>query len=430
MHSKLRTWLITALMASLAFVCAGGLVHAQSIICAQVKLEIAQQAALEREAFDAKLGIINNFPEYGLLNFRTDIVITDEHGNPASDKFFITLSTMTGINAVDGTGVVQPSGTADVHWLIIPSTGAGGTSALGIKYFAKANLSYMLNGVLQQYSTINDDITVKPQPLLNLEYFLPFEITADEPLTDTVEAVEPFALGLRVINGGYGTAKNLKINSGQPKIVENKQGLLIGFQLLNTWLGANALPANTLNIPFGDITPGTAKTAQWRMSSTLSGRFTEFTASFTHSAELGGALTSLIGGVTTYTLVRDILVDLPNRDSQFDFLVNVSTPRSSLEDMFQNNVEVLPDYIMESDQLQSIPVYPTAASISGTLSGSHSALTLAFTGSVVPNTWVYASVPAPQNGAIPLLSVTRADGKVLNAKNFWISRHYDKQSQT
>ncbi|HOX21969.1 MAG TPA: fibronectin type III domain-containing protein, partial [Elusimicrobiales bacterium] len=418
-----------ALAAALIGVSAAPVLSASDIICAEVKLSLAQHAALEREAFDATLDITNSFPNYGLLNFKVDVIITDEQGNPANDKFFIAPSTMTGITAVDGSGVVQPASTAEARWLIIPSTSAGGIGLTGVKYYAKANLSYVLNGVLQEYSTAADYIVVKPQPSLDLEYFLPFEVIGDEPLTASVEPVEPFALGLRVVNSGYGTAKNLRINSGQPSIVENKQGLLIGFQLLNSWLGGNALPSNTLDIAFGDIAPNTAKVAQWRMSTTLSGRFTQFSASFSHASELGGALTSLINSVTTYTLVRDVLVDLPGRDKQFDFLVNISTPRAALETMFSENVELLPDLLLESDSLSRSPVYPLTAELSGDLGGSHSELTLNFTQSVPGGSgWAYASVPAPMNGAIPLNSVVRADGKAINAKNYWISRHYDKNT--
>lgn len=51
---------------------------------------------------------------------------------------------------------------------------------------------------------------------------------------------------------------------------------------------------NTLKIPFGTIEAGGVRQAHWIMSTTLSGRFIEFTSTFTHAAELGGQLTSLL----------------------------------------------------------------------------------------------------------------------------------------
>src|SRR5690554_7801489 len=58
------------------------------------------------------------------------------------------------------------------------------------------------------------------------------------------------------------------------------------------------------------------------METTLSGKFTEFTASVSHAAEYGGNLTSLIDGANTHFLIQDVLVDLPGRDSVNDFLAH------------------------------------------------------------------------------------------------------------
>ncbi len=96
-------------------------------LCTEVKLEIKQEAALEREAFDAVLEVVNEYPAYGLTGFRVDISIKDPQGAPADDLFFVKLNSKEGVTAVDGSGVVQPVSTATVRWLIIPSTGSGGS---------------------------------------------------------------------------------------------------------------------------------------------------------------------------------------------------------------------------------------------------------------------------------------------------------------
>ena len=61
---------------------------------------------------------------------------------------------------------------------------------------------------------------------------------------------------------------------------------------------------------------------RWDMMTTLSGRFIDFTASYTHADELGGQLTSLIDTINTHTLVQDVLVDLPGRDGIRDYLAS------------------------------------------------------------------------------------------------------------
>ena len=59
------------------------------------------------------------------------------------------------------------------------------------------------------------------------------------------------------------------------------------------------------------------------METTLSGEFVAFVAfvaEFSHADELGGELTSLIDDPRTHTLVREVEVDLLDRDGITDFL--------------------------------------------------------------------------------------------------------------
>jgi PKD repeat protein len=125
-----------------------------------------------------------------------------------------------------------------------------------------------------------------PQPLLNLTYTIPENVTAGEP----------FNLNLTATNVGYGTAKNLKLDSGQPVIYENKAGLLITFELIASGL-VNGSQSNSMLIDFGNLAPGESKEAYWVMKTSLDGNFTEFYGSFSHSNALGGAETSLINDI-------------------------------------------------------------------------------------------------------------------------------------
>lgn len=219
-------------------------IHAQDTLCAVVKLEILQEAALEREAFDARLALTNNLPTESLQNLKVDVLINDLTGTSAGELFFIKVSSLERTNAVDGTGIVQPNTQAVIHWLIIPSTGAGRGNPLGLRYAVKAKISYAALGGTQEISTFEDFITVKPQPLLRLEYVLPFEVFADEPLTAAIEPIEPFHLGVRVTNTGFGAARNFTIESAQPKIIENKLSLPIDFKLLGTFVGIINFPGD------------------------------------------------------------------------------------------------------------------------------------------------------------------------------------------
>ncbi|MBI5624770.1 MAG: IPT/TIG domain-containing protein [Elusimicrobia bacterium] len=393
-----------------------------------MKLEILQEATLEREAFDARLKINNNLPDQPLSGLRVLVSIKDEEGQPADSAFFVKLNSLTGTTAVDGTGVVQSSSTAEIRWLIIPSTGAGGSGALGKRYAVRAVISGIADGVPQSVTTFDDFITVKPQPVLKLEYVLPYEVFADEPLTEQlIEPIEPFPLGVRVTNVGFGTARNFKIDSAQPEIVENKQDLAIDFKLLGTVVAGQTIP-DTLLVPFGDIAPQGVGQASWIMATTLSGRFVSFTSTFSHAAELGGQLTSLVQSVTTYTLLKDVKVDLAGRDSTPDFLVNASLDRGAMQALLDSGQVPPAQYLLESDQPTPIPVSDVPAGLSGALSGANASLVLSLSG-VGANVWAHASVPfVPAAGAV-LESVRRADGKALDPANAWVSKHFRKSDR-
>ncbi|MEK7384742.1 MAG: hypothetical protein AAB262_15865, partial [Elusimicrobiota bacterium] len=402
---------------------------AQQTVCAVVRLELGQQAALEREAFKASLGLTNNLGDLPLSQLRIDVLITDPSGNSANSQFFIKTTNLQNVNAIDGTGAVQPAASAAAEWLIIPSTGAGGSGTSGVKYSVTARMSFYTGGVPRITTTFPVAITVKPQPVLFLEYALPFEVFGPQPLLPGVSiATEPFPLGLRVVNVGSGTANNFTVNSAQPQIVDNAQGLAVNFTLLGSYLGSTALTSNSLDIAYGNVPAGGSKQAAWIMASSFAGRFTDFTANFTHAATLGGALTSLIQGVNTYTLIKDVQDDTPGRDAQFDFLINRTTPRSQLEQNYAAGLDPLPtpEFIMESDQAGLVPVQDVPAATSGALSGSNAVLGFAFAVPVPTATWVHSAVPVTFGGNVQVLSAIRTDGKSLNPHNFWISKHFNK----
>ncbi|MEW6606444.1 MAG: Ig-like domain-containing protein [bacterium] len=382
-------------------------------ICVQVKLEIPQKVTLEREAFDARLKMINFLALDPLTNIKVDVHITDEEGNPvkiatpdSEDEdalFFMKISNKENIEAIDGTGVIEPAGSAVVHWLIIPTIKSGGTDTTGKTYFAKAHIYYSAGGVDLDFETWEEDFTVKPQPKLVLSYALPGKVYGDNPFTDPVEPPVPFKLAVRVSNVGYGPARNLSIESAQPKIVENVLGLLIDFKLLGCWVNGESKP-DELKINFGDIPPNSCKIGMWDMISTISGTFTEMSATFTHSAELGGSLTSLIDRVETYLLVHNIVMDDNGRDSVPDLLVS-STRDKDIP---------IPDKILGSDNIDTSIKYvgtPTVRSVNGGLEVI----------TPPPESWLYVEVNDPHHNQDKNISIVRADGKVLNSDNYWLA---------
>lgn len=379
--------------------------HATTAACATVKIQILQELTLERVAFDARLVITNNLPDQPLENLSIRLNIADEEGNDAGGLFFVRITSMDKINAVDGTGIIPPQVAAEIHWMLIPSPGTGGISPEGKRYFVGGSVDFMANGAPQSMGLIPDMITVKPQPELVLDYFLPREVWADDPFTDPVEAPVPFTLGVRTRNAGYGPATRLSITSGQPKIIENERGLLIDFRLIGS--SVNDQPVTpTLNLNLGNVQPLSCATGRWEMVTTLSGKFVEFKASYTHASELGGQQTSLIKEVNTHFLTHEVLVDLPGSDSIRDYLAYTDPAGSRM-----------PETIYTSNCLE-LPVNVAQGTVDGFPQPENPFITL----DITPITgWSYTKVLDPADGKLPLADVTRSDGKKINPNNVWIS---------
>jgi len=297
-------------------------------VCAVVKIEIQQELTLERQAFDARMVINNGLDTLSIDNLSINVNFTDENGlsvlassdtTSTTAKFFIRVDSMQGVSDITGTGSIAPLNSAEIHWLIIPAPGAADAIPSGKLYFIGASLDYTVGGQPESVTVTPDSIYVKPLPLLTLDYFLERDVYADDAFTSEVEPSEPFTLGVRIRNNGAAPANNVAIDSAQPRIVENEQGLLIGFNIIGSYVNEQPV-TNSLFINFGNIAPNESTVGRWDMMTTLSGRFTDFTASVTHADELGGQLTSIIEAANTYTLVQDVLVDLPGRDAIRDFL--------------------------------------------------------------------------------------------------------------
>ncbi len=386
-------------------------------MCAEVKIQINQHATLERQAFDARMKINNGLSDISLKDIDVNIKFYDSEGNPvpASDnpdtsgaRFFYRLDSMENINAVDGTGVVKPSESAVIHWLIIPSKGAAGDESGGIVYNVGAEFSYSLSGEKHKMTVTPDFIKVRPMPDLLLDYFLPKEVYGDDPFTETVEPAIPFYLGLRIRNQGSGPADKLKIESAQPKIIENKQGLLVDFIIQGSFVDDHEVSPSLL-ADIGDLKPGAAANVRWIMTAGLTGRFVSFDARITHCDELGGMLTSLISpeNVSTHELAGNVILDTFGRDNIKDFLVKP---------------EEGSDYVLYESEGSNIAVEDkTDESDFNNISSNTWSLDF-----VKSDGCIYSRQKDPYSGNKLISKVIRSDGKKLPLENAWLSSRMRK----
>ncbi len=386
--------------------------------CAVVKIEITQELTLERQAFEAHMRISNGLSHITLENVDIDVVFADEEGNnvlASSDPdntaalFFIRVDAKENIDDVDGAGTVSPSSSADIYWLIIPAPGSSNGRESGALYYVGATLTYTIGGEEQVTEVTPDYIFVKPMPELTLDYFLPTEVYGDDAFTSEIESPVPFSLGVRVKNSGFGVAHRLKIDSSQPKIVENEQGLLISFVIEGCEVNGQ-VAAESLLADFGDLEPNASAVARWQMSCSLSGSFIEFTADFSHADELGGELTSLLSAANSHFLIHDVLVDLTGRDAIRDFLAkdndvyriyeSDSVDTEVLNQSAAAEIQFAGEYGSESHHILSVPATPG---------------------------FMYVQFPDPYNGQNGIKGVTRSDGKYIKAENAWLSKTRDEE---
>ena len=383
--------------------------HAQDSECATVVIEIKQKMTLERQAFRAQMRIDNGLSDASLEDVGVKIQVTDSEGNPVlvsadpdnTDALFFVRSESDGLSTAGrewSAPDVGSSSTADLEWMLIPSPGAAKGLEAGTHYSVGAELSYTLRGEEHRVSVEPDSIRVRAMPELTLDYFLPEQVYGDDAFTDEVEPPVPFTLGVRVQNSGNGTARDVSIDSAQPEIVSNDQGLEVGFEIRGSYVDAE--PAkDTLLVDFGDIGPKSSSMGRWIMACSLSGRFKDFEAGFSHADSLGGEMTALLREVRTHTLVRDVAVDLPGRDGVKDFLARDGDVYRVYE---SSGVDTRVTDLSEDAVLEGSP--------SDTLK--------------MPQTsgFVYVRLPDPHQGEKELDSVIRSDGKRIKQANAWLSK--------
>jgi hypothetical protein len=383
---------------------------------------------LERQAFEAHMRI-NNGTDLKLEIVAVDVLFTDGEGKPVvitSDtnpsnpaSFFIRLDKNSCTNvsnlqtsSVVGEGYKITSGnvnaklSGDLYWLIIPAADSSRQRSVGTLYYAGAIIEYRLQGETE--STIvkvaPDNITVKPLPQIKLDYFCP----------GGVAGKIPFPLGVRVSNIGKGIAWDLQIKSAQPVITENNQGLLIDFALLGSMVQDQPVN-NSLLVNFGSLKPNTSKQAYWLMMATLAGQFNEFSATVSHSDELGGELTALIKQqhVNTHKLIGVVKSDRPgSADSIIDYL--------AIENGFSNAPTGLKVFESTAGTYEVINLSDQVSQ-----SGPENLQTLTVSGlSQAVNHYFFAQFEQAINDK-QVKNAMRSDGKYMLPGNVWFNPVYD-----
>ena len=389
-------------------------------VCAQVRLQIDQEAVFTRKGVGTTLEIANQ-SDQPLTDVNVAIAIYDPQGELANDKFVILPPDLTGLTpATGGTNdtnqvfmvgadlwTLGPNTTGSARWVILPLDEAAPTAP--VVYTVGGVFSYTSGGVTTANPLVPGPVTVYPNAKLEVKYFHQRDVISDDPFTPQIEPAEPFSLAVLVHNVGQGVARNFSITSAQPKIVENLKGLLIDFHILATEVAGQSL-SPSLTVDFGDLDPGAIKIGRWLLEASLMGFFLDYSATFQHDDALGGRETSLIDNVEIHELIHLVAAPGVSTNGPEAFLVHDST-----------DPQHLPDTLYFSDDTTAPVTAVTTGTVDGPATADH--LTVQLTASL-PAGWSYLQVPDPADGQWQLTHVMRADGTELPVTtNAWIT-HY------
>ncbi|MBT0729767.1 SdrD B-like domain-containing protein [Rosenbergiella nectarea] len=407
LYSLIRRFLIYCGVIVISLMSSCSAARATEAQCAEIKFSLSQQAAFERQAFDARLTLHNASP-LPLTDVKVELRFLDTQLQPVQASmesvssqasfFYQLLAPSRDLSTV----TAQRAET--LHWQIIPTRGAAVSATT--RYYLAAKVSYTQGERREEFDVQPVAIMVKPLPELTVDYFLPSEVYGDDPFTAEIEPPIPFTLGVRVKNSGASPSIATTIESAQPTIRENQQNLLTQWKLLSTQVGAQ--PAERrMQLNLGNIDPDTARVGRWIMTSQLSGRFVNFSASIRHGDALGGELTSLIKQTRQWSLLHDVLDTRAGRDDILDFLV-----------IEGNGLRL---FSSEGDDTEVSDV-----SIDTTSQRKDHYLSL----SLPQNThFRYVKIDDPWKGKKPLRAAYRGDGSSLPSANVWLSKTRNAQLQ-
>lgn len=270
-----------------------------------VILELQQRFSLDREAFNAQLNLSNGLAE-SLTDVEVSIVFMNGTGNAIPTREQGVAISPTGnftpvlpINSLVPTNTIMqgtPGGWQKiypVHFITIPETptaigeiGGGQNEfmswtlvpdAPGLTeqaYFTvQAIIRYKVNGVEKTLVTSASTITVSPQPRIVIDYFIPNYVLGGQTFDWLVVAT----------NVGYGTARNFRVETPQPKIIKQSEMYPTSFTLIGP---------SVLN--WGDVEPGEQVSGIWRILPSNPGSFVDWKAACRHQNYMGVELPELV----------------------------------------------------------------------------------------------------------------------------------------
>ncbi|MDR1459405.1 MAG: T9SS type A sorting domain-containing protein, partial [Bacteroidales bacterium] len=378
----------------------------QNSVCASVTLQISQRVTMTREAFRGTLSIHNGHESIPMEDITLNLVIKDAQGNNSNHLFHIETESLQTLTEVDGTGTLasQSDGTATI--LFIPTVNAAPTEAKTYSFGGTLSYTDPFTGETITADLFPVGLEVHPSPFLHLYYFMQRDLFADDPLTENIEPSIAANLGIMVQNKGNGIAKNLTIESAQPKIIENEKGLAANFSIIGSQLDGNDRQLGLTDINFGNMAGQSVKVGHWWFISNILGHFTSYESHVRHLDSRGNPDLSLVDTAEIHELTRFITAYGNLNDNMPDFLVN---------DVL--DARDYPDKIYFSNATTTKVVLADTAYTDGIVKPNDFEINLAVKSSA--KGWNFARIDDPGCGRYQLIRAVREDQQEIPLTNIW-----------
>ena len=381
-----------------------------SSLCATVTVQFSQKMTMTREAFEGTLTINNGNESNPIQDIDVDFVIRDENGVDCTNLFqinFLSYNNMTGTN---GSLVLDAENEGSIIVQFIPTKQAAPEIAKVYSFGGTLSFIDPFTGEYMNNNLYPVDIWVHPSPDLYVNYFMQRDILGDDPLTEeNVEPIVPAELGVIIHNRGAGIAKNVILETAEPRIIDNEKGLAINFAMYGAAFNGNERQLGLMAIPFGNIEPNRTGVGEWWFTSTLLGHFVSYEAHVIHNSSFGNPDLSLVSSLRIHPLIHTVYAYGNLDDGINDFLV-----------------DDVDDYRQYPDSLYFSNGSRTAVAIADSIGFDHYVTPL---DTIVQLTldpsrigWNYEQTWDPGRGQYKLISCTRnSDQQVIPLSNIWQS---------
>lgn len=411
----------------------------------KVVLQFVQTFFLTRQAFRGTM-TLENAQNTALEDVVLNARVYTMDGTDVTELFALDYETPENMTEGDAGWDVEGGVTGTASVIYVPSKEVAPTEPTQYKFGGTVTYYDVATETEATVELVPTVLTVNPSPDLHLTYFVQREIKGDNLFTeDVVEPSEPVEFALLIKNEGEGKALDLVIETSEPQIVENKNGLPLKFETLYSSIdgveGVNPFE----KLPIGEIAAGGNKLARWFFKSNISGYVADYNAQMTKSSIYGEEF-----NLITVDGVRDLTRSISNVSvpvaavNEMQALTLTPSARASLlstkaaGDILGNRVyadifllddiedaENLPDYVMlndgtGTDDLEIVSATSQIVNSTGDVETQYVS-TLEVTASRAG--WVYGVVQDPTNGTMQLESVVRSDGADMGTNNFWLSSY-------